>query len=247
MVATTTGILFPAHPCRDVLLGLTDVLDVTGGVEGADGHLLVPKKGHAWGFWDNAGQGADTSPTSAPINPSTTWIKGILLKIPYTRHRGAPGLGTAPSCTWEWCSRGQELGRLGSASCSPEAERLQGEFAQRVSYWNTFTQMLIFVLPPIGRAAVPKEPKANTLFLEKSSFTGAIPFEIPHSSSPWKPRESGETAPPGRTIRALKRATLRERGWKWLIFFTGHILAWEHHGGNGNTFVLVGSVCASRA
>ncbi|KAL2311670.1 hypothetical protein Nmel_003405 [Mimus melanotis] len=78
--------------------------------------------------------------------------------------------------------------------------------------------MLIFVLLPIGRATVPKEPKANTLFLEKSSFTGAIPFEIPHSSSPWKQRESRETAPPGPTIRALKRATLRERGWKWLIF-----------------------------
>lgn len=85
--------------------------------------------------------------------------------------------------------------------------------------------MLIFVLPLIGRATVPKEPKANTLFLEKSSFTGAIPFEIPHSSSPWKPRESGETAPPGPTIRALKRATLRERGWKWLIF-----LHWTHPG-----------------
>jgi len=73
--------------------------------------------------------------------------------------------------------------------------------------------MLIFVLPPIGRAAVPKDPKANTLFLEKSSFTGAIPFEIPHPSSPWKRREPGETAPPGPTIRALKRATVRERGW----------------------------------
>lgn len=181
-----------------------------------------PKKGHAQGFWESTGHGGHTSPTSAAINPSTAQIKGIQLKIPCTRHRGAPGWGTAPSCTQEWWSPGQELG---SASCPPEAEQLQGEFALRVSYWNIFTQMLIFVLPPIGRAAVPKEPKANTLFLETSSLTGAIPFEIPHSSSPWKPRESGETAPLGPTIRALRRATLRERGWKWLI-----LLHWTHPG-----------------
>lgn len=209
----TTGVLFPAHPCRDVLVGFRGVLDVTGGVEGGGGgHLLVPKKGHARDLWDNSGHEGHTSPTFASIRPSTARIKGIQLKIPYTRCRGAPGLGTAPSCPQECWSGGQELGRLGPASCPPEAERLQREFAQRVSYWNIFTQMLIFILPPIGRATVPKEPKANTLFLEKSSFTGAIPFEIPHSSSPWKPRESRETAPPGPTIRALKRATLRERG-----------------------------------
>lgn len=124
-----------------------------------------------------------------------------------------------------WYQRRQELGRLRTGPRSPEAEQLRREFAQRASYWNIFTQMLIFVLPLIGRATVPKDPKANTLFLEKSSFTGAIPFEIPHPSSPWKPREPGETAPPGPTIRALKRATLRERGWKRLIF-----LLWTHPG-----------------
>lgn len=138
---------------------------------------------------------------------------------------------TTPICNQEqrswsnWYQCGQGLGRLGPAPRPPEAEQLQWEFVQRASYWNIFTQMLIFVLPPIGWAAVPKDPKANTLFLEKSSFTGAIPFEIPHPSSPWKPREPGETAPPGPTIRALKRATLRERGWKWLIF-----LLWTHPG-----------------
>lgn len=116
-------------------------------------------------------------------------------------------------------------GQTGTNLYPPEAEQLQWEFARRASYWNIFTQMLIFILPPIGQAAVPKDPRANMLFLEKSSFTGAIPFEIPHPSSPWKLREPRETAPPGPTTRALKRATLRERGWKWLIF-----PLWTHPG-----------------
>lgn len=38
VVGTTTDVLFPAHPCRDILLGFIDVLDVTGGVEGGGGH-----------------------------------------------------------------------------------------------------------------------------------------------------------------------------------------------------------------
>lgn len=90
----------------------------------------------------------------------------------------------------------------------PEAEQLQEEFAPRASYWHIFTQMLIFILTPIGRATVPKDPKANMLFLEKSSFTGAIPFEIPHPSSPWKPREPRETAPLGPTIRADRKSVV---------------------------------------
>lgn len=79
MVDTTTGVLFPAHPCRDVLVGLTGVLDVTGGLEGGGGHLMVPKKGHAWGFWDNAGHGGCTNPTS--ILPPLR-LKGLCSKYP---------------------------------------------------------------------------------------------------------------------------------------------------------------------
>lgn len=77
VVDTTTDVLFPAHPRRDVLVGFIGVLNVTSEVEG-DGGLpggLVPKKGHVQGLSDIAGHGGHTSPTLLALK-----LKGFNLK-----------------------------------------------------------------------------------------------------------------------------------------------------------------------
>lgn len=80
MVDTTTGVLFPACPHRDVLVGLTGVLDVSlVGWKVVVAISWFPKKGHAWGFWDNAGHRDHTSPTS--ILPPLR-LKGFCSKYP---------------------------------------------------------------------------------------------------------------------------------------------------------------------
>lgn len=54
----------------------------------------------------------------------------------------------------------------------------QQEFARSSSCWNIFTQMLIFTLPPIGQPAVPKDRKANTLFIERVHLLEPFPLKF---------------------------------------------------------------------
>lgn len=53
-------------------MGFIGVLDATGGVEGAGGHALIPKKRHAQGLRNITGHGGHTSPTCSCHQPFYT-------------------------------------------------------------------------------------------------------------------------------------------------------------------------------
>lgn len=106
-------------------------------------------------------------------------------------------------------------GRLG---LEPEGEQLWALLLQRrptgvcekLELLEYFYPDADFHSPSYWPARGSQRPKSKHAIYRESSFTGAFPFEIPHPSSPWKPREPGETAPPGPNIRALKRAAWGE-------------------------------------
>lgn len=54
-------------------------------------------------------------------------------------------------------------------------------------------------------------------------------------------------SPTGTNHQSFKKSHIEGEGVEVADLSSLDILAWKHHGGNGNAFVLVGSVCASRA
>jgi len=112
VVDTTTDVLSPAHPCRDVLVRIVGVFNVTGGVEGGGGHPWLPKK--------DVPRSSGTWGSHIPaINPPQ--LKRTELQRNYIRHKGTRSLGTIPTCnqgqtSWSnWYQGRQGLGRLGPA------------------------------------------------------------------------------------------------------------------------------------
>lgn len=138
----------------------------------------------------------------------------------------APGHSHGVTGPSSW--RGQGLG-----GWAPEGEQLCALSSSTSELLEYFYPDADFHSPSDWPGHGSQRPKSKHAIYSESSFTGAFPFEIPHPSSPWKPREPGETAPPGPNIGALKRAGLGgERGWKGPVFFSGHVPAWKEHGGN---------------
>lgn len=83
MVSKTTGVvLFPAHPCRDVLLGLTAVLYVIDGVEGGGGYLLVPKRDMSGGCGTTQDMGVTQAQHLLPSILPLLGVKGFYPKDP---------------------------------------------------------------------------------------------------------------------------------------------------------------------
>lgn len=101
MVDTTTDVHFPAHPCRDVLVGFTGVLDVPGSVEHSGGHLHS-KKGPCPGVLRHCRTWESHKTSMFLPSTLTPQIERIQLKIVYIKAQGDMQLGDNPICNQQW-------------------------------------------------------------------------------------------------------------------------------------------------
>lgn len=162
-----------------------------------------------------AGGGHTTQHVPA-INPCTPQIKRIQLKIIYKRHRGHITWRQPPSA-----SRNGGHGATGTSAGRHWADwdQFPRSPAAPTGLCTTsgifFPQMLIFVLPPIGRVAVPKDPKSkHAIFREEFSYWS----HSLRNSSPILAMATRRNSPTGTNHPSFKKSHVEgEGGWKWLI------------------------------
>lgn len=206
--------LFPVHPYRDALVGFVGLLDVTGGVEGGGNHSQVPLKrtcpgalGHhrTWG-----GHTTQHIPATSPCAPQ---IKRIPLKIIYKRHRGHITWRQPPSASRKGAhgatgtSAGRDWADWDQFPRSPAAPAGLCTTSRVTGIY--FPQMLIFILAPIGRVAVPKDPKSkHAIFREEFSYWS----HSLRNSSPILAMATRRNSPTGTNHPSFKKSHVEGEG-----------------------------------